>query len=286
MHVRKVLLVEGAVNLCVALCKLIIGLSTQSSVIVADAIHSATDVFNNVIAWFAMNIAEQPADEEHTYGHQKYEQLAVFVLASLLVIVAFEIMLSALERFGQPVEQSGWGLVFLISALGINVALAFWERHWAIQLDSDILHADVSHTVSDVLTSITVIVGWQLAARGWYWVDAVFAVLMSFMLFYLAYRLFRKAIPILVDQSTVDAQDISQEIEGIDGVIGVTRLRTRSHGKEHFADILVTVHADLSLIQSHDIADAIESLMADQFNVKDVVVHVEPFGAQHQINIK
>ena len=276
MHVRKVLLIEGAVNLCVAACKLAIGLITQSSVIVADAVHSAGDVLNNLIAWIAMNIAERPADTDHAYGHQKYEHLAVFILASLLVIIAFEIILGAIERFGHPVQQSTWGLIVLCAALLINIALAFWEKHWAKKLDSDILHADVSHTLSDVITSITVITGWQLAARGWYWVDAVFAIVMSFILFFLAYRLFRKAIPILVDQSTIDTEGISKELGKIQGVADVLRVRARSQGKQHLADVAVSVNADLSLLQSHDISNSIEALMAKKFNIKDVVVDIQP----------
>jgi cation diffusion facilitator family transporter len=276
MNVRKVLVVEGLVNIVVCLCKLVIGISTQSTVILADAMHSATDVINNIIAWFAINIAEKPADSDHRYGHQKYEQLAVFLLAGFITIVAFEILIHAFQRFGQPVEPSTWGLVVLIAALCINIALAMWERHWAKQLNSDILNADASHTFSDILTSVTVIVSWQLAAQGWYWIDAAFAIIMSLVLFYLAYSLFQKAIPILVDQTAVDATSVSQEIEGIEGVIKVTRVRTRDQGDNNYADIIVTVNADYSLLQSHEIANEIEALVASKYNIQDAVVHIEP----------
>jgi cation diffusion facilitator family transporter len=153
-------------------------------------VHSFTDLANNLFAWLAVKSAESPADSSHPYGHQKFEQLAVFALASLLTIVSFKVIVNAVERFGQPFEQSILVLVIFIFSLVINIILTFWERHWAKRLDSEILHADATHALSDVLTSAVVIVGWQLAVRGYYWIDTVFALIVSSIIFYLAFKLF------------------------------------------------------------------------------------------------
>ena len=88
MHVRKVLLIEGSVNALITVCKMTVGIMTGSAAVVADAVHSLTDLANNLFAWLAIKISESPADSSHPYGHQKFEQLAVFALASLLTIVA------------------------------------------------------------------------------------------------------------------------------------------------------------------------------------------------------
>lgn len=276
MDVRKVLLIEGSVNLVICLSKLGVGVVTNSSVIIADALHSLTDVANNFIAWMVIKIAQSPADTEHPYGHQKYEQLAVFGLASLLVIVAFEVLHSAYERFGQVVEQNIWGLVILIGALAINIGLTIWENYWAKRLNSDILQADASHTFSDVLTSIVVIVGWQLSAQGYYWIDTLFTVLMASIVFYLAYRLFQRAIPVLVDHSNIDPGEVSQAVAKMADVQVVGRVRARSTGNDNSADIVVMVEPSLSITDAHLIADDIEQLLADKFNIQDAVIHVEP----------
>lgn len=276
MDVRKVLLIEGSVNLIICLTKLGVGVITNSSVIIADALHSLTDVANNFIAWMVIKIAQSPADTEHPYGHQKYEQLAVFGLASLLVIVAFEVLHSAYERFGQVVEQNIWGLVILIGALAINIGLTIWENYWAKRLNSDILQADASHTFSDVLTSIVVIVGWQLSAQGYYWIDTLFTVLMASIVFYLAYRLFQRAIPVLVDHSNIDPGEVSQAVAKMTDVQVVGRVRARSTGNENSADIVVMVEPNLSITDAHLIADDIEQLLADKFDIQDAVIHVEP----------
>lgn len=276
MHVRKVLLIEGSVNALITVSKMTVGLMTGSAAVIADAVHSLTDLANNIFAWLAVKIAESPADSSHPYGHQKFEQLAVFALASLLTIVAFEVIVNAVKRFGQPVEQSMLGLVILISSLLINIGLTLWEGHWAKRLDSEILHADATHTLSDVLTSAVVIIGWQLAARGYYWVDTVFALIVSSIIFYLAFKLFQRAIPVLVDQSRYPPEELKAAVNDIPAVITVGNIRSRDTGKGQVADVTVTVSASLSTLESHQIADKVESVLADKFDIQDVVVHIEP----------
>ena len=276
MHVRKVLLIEGCVNALITSSKMTVGVMTGSAAVIADAVHSLTDLANNCFAWLAVKIAESPADSSHPYGHQKFEQLAVFGLASLLTIVAFEVIVNAFKRFEQPVEQSMLGLVVLIFSLVINIVLTFWERYWAKRLVSEILIADTTHTLSDVLTSAVVIVGWQLAARGYYWVDTLFALIVSSIIFYLAFKLFQRAIPVLVDHSIYPPEELKAAVNNIPAVINVGNIRSRNTGKEQVADVTVTVCASLSTFESHQIADKIESVLADKFDIRDVVVHIEP----------
>jgi cation diffusion facilitator family transporter len=276
MHVRKVLLIEGGINFIVMSCKLSIGLMTNSTAIIADAVHSLSDVANNVIAWIAVKIAESPADDDHHYGHQKFEQIAVFALASLLTIVAFEILVASYNRFGQPVEQSAFGLSILIAVLILNIGLATWEHHWAKRLDSEILHADASHTFSDVLTSISIIIGWQLAAQGFYWLDTVFAMIVAIIIFYLAFKLFQRAIPILVDYSDVDLNMLTEAITHIAGVNKLVRIRVRQDSKGRIADTVVRVNSELTVRESHIIGKKIEDVLSEKFAIKDVLVHFEP----------
>jgi cation diffusion facilitator family transporter len=165
----------------------------------------------------------------------------------------------------------------LIGALLVNIGLTLWEGYWAKRLDSDILHADASHTLSDVLSSIVVIVGWQLASRGYYWLDAAFAIVLSGIVFYLAFKLFQRAIPILVDYSDLDADLVSQALANMNDVKLVRRVRSRTSGKQRTADVIIAVDSTLSISDSHHIADNIEKLLADKFAIHDVTVHVEPF---------
>ena len=276
MNVRRVLLIEGTVNLLVMLSKLSIGFMTNSTAIIADAIHSLSDIANNIIAWFAVKVSQSPADEDHNYGHQKYEQIAVFILASLLTIVAFEVVTQAFTRFGQPVKQSIIGLSVLIAVLIINICLTVWQRRWAKRLHSPILHADASHTLSDVLTTVVVIVGWQLSALGYYWLDAIFAIIISCMIFFLAFKLFQSAVPILVDYSDIDTNKLSAALAKVSGLNHIGRIRVRRSGNGRIADVIVNVDPKVSVKESQAITNEIQVLLQDEFAIQEVMVIFEP----------
>lgn len=279
MTVKTVLIIEGIVNLAVLLLKLVVGLSTGSAAIVADALHSLTDFFNNIVAWIAVHIAEKPADEDHPYGHKKFESLAIFLLATLLCVVALEVLISAVSRFGNPVEQSTTGLILMAGVLVINILLSMWQKYWAGRLNSDILQADASHTFSDVLTTMTVIAGWQLAASGYYWIDTIFAIFIAFIIVYLAAKLFLKAVPSLVDQSTFDTEMIKARLLKVEHVCAVKSIRIRSIGGRHLADLTIQVEHHQTLIETHAIADLVENILQQEFSIDDVIVHMEPYLA-------
>ncbi|NNC99841.1 MAG: cation transporter [Gammaproteobacteria bacterium] len=276
MQVKTVLVIEGIANLLMMAAKLGVGLVTNSAAIVGDALHSLTDLANNVIAFIATRISEKPSDDDHHYGHRKFEQLAVFGLAVLLAVVAIELVLNAIQNYGEVVNQSFVGLAVLAVTLLLNIGLTVWEHYWARRLDSDLLSADANHTLSDVLTTLAVIVGWQLAANGYYWIDTLFALLVAMIILFLAFRLFQRAVPILVDHSSHDPGELERMVQSIDRVEQVRQIRARSAQEGGWADVVVTMDPRLSIETSHRITEEIEQALEDHFGIKDVLVHVEP----------
>jgi cation diffusion facilitator family transporter len=279
-RVRRVILIEGSANLLVLILKTIVGLSTGSMGILADAIHSLTDLTNNVIAWFVIHFSSLPADREHPYGHRKFETLAVFILASILVVLAFELILNAIRKEETEVATSGIELVIMLGVLVINILITIWQHRWAKRLDSDILRADATHTFADVLITSVVIGGWQLSAMGYAWVDRACAIAVALLVFYLAYNLFRRAVPVLIDQYAIDPQDLSNIIRNVNGVKDVYRIRSRWIGKTCAIDLVISVDPTLSTEQSHDITDKIESIIEKRFDTSDISIHVEPETSQ------
>ncbi|MFX4228973.1 MAG: cation diffusion facilitator family transporter [Porticoccaceae bacterium] len=164
--IQRLIVLEGAANLLVLLSKLFVGLSTGSLAILADAIHSLTDVANNIVAWIVIRLSAMPADRKHPYGHRKFETIAVFALATFLAVLAFEIAQNAFTRETTEIVSGRWELVVMISALAVNISLALWQRYWALKLKSSIMLADAAHTFADVSTTVIVIVGWQLSSMG------------------------------------------------------------------------------------------------------------------------
>ncbi len=275
-QVKRIILIEGAANVLVLTLKAAVGFTTGSMAILADAVHSLTDVANNVIAWFVIRASQEPADREHPYGHHKFEVLAVFVLATLLATVAIELAIRAVTRETVQPQMSSWGLYVMLVVLITNIVVASWQRVWAKRLNSDILHADASHTFSDVLTTIVVIIGWQLSVRGYPWLDTACALGVSAVILYLAFGLFRNVVPVLVDEMAIEPEQLTAAISEVNGVIDVPRVRSRWIGSERAVDVIVTVVPSMPTIQSHAIADEVEALLEAEFEVADITVHIEP----------
>jgi len=274
--VLRILLLEGAANIAMLVMKTSVGLATNSIAILADALHSLTDVANNVVAFFVIRASARPADREHPYGHQKFEMIAVFVLAVLLATISVEVATRALTPQRAAPSHSGWGLAVMLVVLTVNVVVSTWQRHWARKLDSDILLADASHTFSDVLITLVVIAGWQLSARGMAWLDVACALGVAAAILYLAFGLFKSALPVLADEIALEPETLTAAVRRVPGVIDVLRVRSRWIGAERAADVIVTVDAGLRTVDSHRIADAIETMLELEFDVVDVTVHIEP----------
>ena len=275
-QVQRIILIEGAVNVLVLVGKLVVGFSTGSLAILGDAVHSLTDVMNNVIAWGVVRLSSQPADREHPYGHRKFETLAVFGLATLLAVLAVELALHAIRRDEIAVVEDNWALGIMLCVLTANIVIASWQRYWANRLQSEILLADAYHTFADVLTTVVVIGGWQLSARGYPWLDSVCALAVSALVMYLAYGLFKRALPTLVDQFAVEPEILVRAVEDVAGVRNVTRARSRWAGSRPAIDMVISVDPILSTTEAHDIANTIEKLLEERFQARDISIHIEP----------
>ena len=274
--IQRLILWEGAANAVVLLAKAVVGLSTGSFAVLGDAIHSLTDVANNIVAFVVLKIAGTPPDREHPYGHRKFETLAVFGLATLLTVLAVELAIRAIDRGEHHIIRHGWGLAVMLGVLGVNIGISVWQGYWARRLNSDILRADAWHTMADVLTTVVVIVGWQFAAMGYLWLDSVFALSVAALVLCLAYGLFKRAIPVLVDRIAEEPEVIMEAVRSVPGVRQVRRVRSRWVGASSSVDVVIAVDRQLSTADAHEIADAIEALLRHQYAMEDVTIHIEP----------
>jgi len=277
-QVLRVILIEGFANLVVLVVKLGVGMATGSLAVLGDAVHSLTDVMNNVVAWFVMQHSLKPADSQHPYGHRKFETIAVFALAALLAVLAFELVMRAVTREAAAIATGPVELALMLGVLATNIVVSTWQRGWAKRLQSDLLLADANHTLSDVLITASVIAGWQLSAMGWVWVDQAAALGVAALILYLAYGLFKRTLPVLLDERAIKADELRETVAGVDGVRAVRRVRSRWIGSARAVDLVIEVDADLPTASAHEIADRLEDLLAERFDVYDVSVHVEPYG--------
>ena len=274
--ILRIILIEGLANFTVLIIKLAVGIATSSLAVLGDAVHSLTDIINNFVAWFITRHSAKPADSKHPYGHRKFETVAVFALAAMLAILAFELVLHAATREATEITSSPLELGLMFGVLTINIVISTWQRGWAKRLNSDILLADANHTLSDVLITASVIAGWQLSAMGWIWIDQLCALAVAGLILYLAFVLFKRTLPVLLDERAIEAETLRAALQRVDGVLAIRRVRSRWIGSVRAVDLVIEVNAHLSTKAAHDIANQIEALLADQFDVHDVSIHVEP----------
>ena len=167
-------------------------------------------------------------------------------------------------------------LGLMLVVLVINIVVSTWQRSWAKRLKSDILLADANHTLSDVLITSSVIAGWQLSAMGWYWVDQLCALGVAGLILYLAYGLYKRTLPVLLDERAIDPDKLRAVAGEVEGVLSISRVRSRWVGSSRAADLVIEVDARLSTEAAHEIADRLENLLAERFDIHDISIHIEP----------
>jgi cation diffusion facilitator family transporter len=260
-------------------------LRSHSLAVLGDAAHSSVDALNNVVALAALHVAAAPPDEEHPYGHAKFETLGALVVTSFLSITAYELVMDAASRLLHGGDRPVLGpLTFALlgATMVVNLAVAAAENRAASRLGSEILAADAKHTAADVWVTVSVIGGLGLVALGWEDADAWLALAVAVLIARAAYQILRGAVPHLVDHRAVEADRIRTFVRGIPGIEGVTEIRSRGRlESEAFAELTVTVDGTLTVEEGHEIADRVERRLREEGGFVGVVVHVEP-AAVHE----
>lgn len=280
MTVRRVLLLVLGANLVVVGLKLFVGLRADSLSVLGDAAHSGFDAVNNVIGLVAVRAAARPPDEEHPYGHGKFETLGALAVVSFLSITAFELVSGAVGRLVSGAPPPGVdALTFWLLGLTMvfNALVAGTEGLYARKHDSQILAADARHTAADVLVTVAVIGGLALVAVGWGDADAWLAILVAGMIAWSGFQVLRNTVPVLVDRVAVDAERIERYVVGMEGVRDVRDVRSRGRrNSQAFAELTIVIDGELTVTEGHAIADRVERRLKERGGFDDVVVHVEP----------
>lgn len=279
LQVRRVLLITLFANLAVVIAKLVAGMAANSLSVLADAAHSSVDAFNNIMALALSHVAGKAPDEEHPYGHAKFETLGALAIVAFLSVTVYELCRSAIMRlFGDgevAVATPMVAGVMLISAF-VSFIVARYEERSGRMLRSEILLADAAHTKSDVAASLSVLVGIGLVALGYPKADAIFTLIVAVVIARAVWRILQDTIPILVDQRAVAEGTIRDITLGTTGVRDCFAVRSRGRAGEIFVELTITVDPKLNVEESHQIADTVEQRVADAVAAREVLVHVEP----------
>lgn len=268
-------------NLAVVAAKLWVGLGSGSIAVLGDAAHSGVDALNNTVALLAVRVAAAPPDEDHPYGHGKFETVGALAIVAFLSITCFELVRSAAGRLlGEARPPTVEPSLFWIlgGAMVVNIAVAWAESRWGRKHASHLLLADARHTAADVLVTGSVLGGMGLVSLGWERADAWLALAVAVVIARSGLEIVRETVPVLVDERAFDPDRIHDLVTDEDGVKDASEIRSRGRPGEAFAELTIHVDPASGVREAHRIADRVERLLEEEGGFYGVTVHVEPAG--------
>lgn len=277
--VFRVLFVVLLLNIAVALAKLVLGYATGAVSVISDGFHSLTDSASNIIGMVGLRASRKPPDEDHPYGHRKYETLAASGIFVFLLFVVIEVARAALDRLtgGHVPEVGPLSFVVMIGTLAVNLFVVRYESGRGRALNSELLLADAMHTKSDVYTSCAVIVSLVAVRMGYPILDPVGGLVIAVFIARTGWEIARDTSRILSDRVVLAEIDIRDVVMSVPEVAGCHQIRSRGSADHTFLDLHVWFAPDMTLTEAHRLSHVVKDrLMAKYPQIADAIIHIEP----------
>ncbi len=278
------------VNLVLAIGKLIVGYIGHSQALIADGLHSLSDLVSDGMVLLATHHSNTDADEDHPYGHARYETVATIALATLLSLVGIGIGVDAAYRLIDYENLAIPSMITLwIAGLSIISKEVLFQYTMIIarRVKSSMLEANAWHHRSDAISSIVVFVGIAGAMWGYPMLDSIAAIIVAFMICKIGWELGHQSFQELVDTGLEPERlnEIEDSIKAVHGVTELHMLRTRRMGHNALVDVHILVPPRLSVSEGHQISEAVEVTLIEKFDeINDVTVHIDPEDDEHSEN--
>lgn len=269
-------------NVLLAGFKLFAGVIGKSGAMVSDAVHSLSDVFATVIAFFGVRLSRQPEDEEHPYGHERIESVASLFLGLILAGTGLGIGYTGLRKLFAPEALEVPTLLPLIAAavsIAAKEGMFQYTMHYAKKLNSSAFKADAWHHRSDAFSSVGSFIGIGLAKLGFPVMDPIASLVICLFILKIAFDISRDAVSKMLDTSCGEEfeQGVRTFVEAQSGVRHIDLLHTRQFGNKVYIELEIAVQGDLPLVEAHAIAESVHHSLEKEYPaVKHVMVHVNP----------
>jgi cation diffusion facilitator family transporter len=270
-------------NTLLVLLKAVVGFFAGSVSILAEAVHSGVDLIAALIAFFAVKVADNPPDEDHPYGHGKYENVSGSIEAVLIVLAAVYIVYEAVMKIlhDAPIEtfSLGIGVVVMFISVVANIIVSQRLFRVAKKTDSIALEADGHHLRLDVYTSAGILVGLLLVlATGYTIIDRLLGLAVGLWIGWIGIELSKRAVSPLLDVQlpATELERIVQIIHSEEKVVGFHKLRTRKSGAHRHVDVHLFMPNEMSLSEAHNLAEQVEDKIRAELDNVFVLTHIEP----------
>lgn len=268
-------------NIILSIVKIICGIVSTSTAVIADGIHSMSDVFTTIGVIIGLKLSSKKADKEHPYGHERIESITALFLSFVLFIVAIGIGYSGLNNIiTKNYTKPG---ILAISASIISIiskeGMYFYTIKYAKKINSTSLEADAWHHRSDSLSSVGALIGIIGARMGYLIFDPLVAILICIIIIKISYDICKQSINQLIDVSASDEniQIITSKVLNIKGVVRMDNLKTRKYASKLYVDVDISVDSELSVEEGHNIAMKVHQCIEEDKYIKHCMVHVNPY---------
>lgn len=288
LTITRITWVGAVVDFLLAIIKVIVGYLAHSHALVADGIHSFSDLFSDALILIIARQAHSAPDAEHPYGHERFETLATLTLAVILVITGIWVIIdgfSVLYTTPQVLTITGWLLAVIILSIFSKEALYWYTRFYGTKIQSKLLNANAWHHRSDAISSVIVLIGVVGTLLGFAFLDAIAAVILGMMIIYIAYQLATPCVKELLD-SAIDPElsnALKNKILELEDVLDIHDFRTRRNGRRIIIDLHIQVSPKLTVSEGHMVTISVENITQDFFeNAADIIVHIDPENDQYE----
>ena len=278
----KVSMVTIIANVILALFKILAGVLGRSSAMLADGVHTLSDILTTFIVLIGLKVSSKEADDGHPYGHEKYESVFAKILSILLLLTGVYIGYEAIKILisGEFTEPGKIALIAALISIVVNEIMYWYTIKTAKKIRSISMEADAWHHRSDAFSSIGTFVGILGARLGIPALDPIAGIIVSFFVIKVGVDLYLKSVRELVDESADDKtiKKIIAKTESVNGVRGIENLKTRIFGNKIYVDIEILVDAFITVKEGHDISEKVHDKLEDEIDdIKHCMVHIEPF---------
>ena len=280
-NILKVGMITIIGNLLLAISKFITGLLSSSNSLISDSIHSLSDFLSTIVVIIGVHISKKQADNDHPYGHERYECVSALLLAFLLFLVVYIMFSSNIKMLFIKSTYNVSILSFTITIISIlSKETMFWyTKKAADKLQSDALKADAWHHRSDALSSIVTLIGLIGIKVKIYYIDTIAALIICIIIFKVAINIFIESIDKMIDKSC--SKEIIEEFKNLilsnKEIVRIDTIKTRMFSNRIYIDVEVSVDRLLSLLEAHEIAHKIHDQIEQEYSsVKHCMVHVNP----------
>jgi len=278
-------------NIILSVVKLLAGIFANSSAMISDAVHSASDVFSTFVVIIGIKLSSKGPDKEHPYGHERLECVAAIILAIVLFITGLGIGVGAVRNilsgnYGDLQVPGMLALIVAIVSIVVKEAMYWYTRYYAKKIDSGALMADAWHHRSDAFSSIGALIGIGAARLGFPIMDSIASLVIFIFIAKASYDIFKDAMDKMVDHSCDDETEkqLYECVLNNEDVLGIDLLQTRIFGNKIYVDVEILVDGEYTLQKAHDIAEEVHNNIELSFpKVKHIMVHVNPAKTEKNV---